>query len=406
MWIILALGTGIIVTLWFFRPQPALRSQSTIGPPAVEVILASPQTYQIRVKSQGTIAPRRQIDLVAEIAGRVVSVSDQFVDGGIFNAGDVLVQLDDRDYKIAVVEAQSLVADAERVLALERGQARQAEREWRDLGSREANDLFLRKPQVKAAEAALAAAQATLQQARLNLNRTQIRVPFDGRILTTEVDLGQFISRGSVVADVYDSQQAEVRLPLTTKQLLQTGLDLGQLVNAREIAVVDRPQITLSAMLGEQKVIWQARIVGMDGSVDTSTRFIHLIAIVDQPFSIEQHQQPLLMGAFVEASIPGRRFSSALRLPSKAIVDNRVFIVEDTRFAQGSSSAESASTDSAYRLRPHTVTVIAQEEEMLWVDASGIEVGQWIVVSDPRVLREGMTVNVVEAEAINSDNRP
>ncbi|MFT7222839.1 MAG: RND family efflux transporter MFP subunit [Cellvibrionaceae bacterium] len=384
--LILAVGIAIIAALWFFRPQPTMRTQPVVKPPAVEVLSASTAAYQVQVKTQGTVVPRRQILLVSEVSGLAESVSKNFIDGGIFSEGDILVKLDGRDYAIAVTNARSTVANAERELALERGLARQAEREWRELGNRQANDLFLRKPQVNAAEATLAAARATLQQAELNLNRTKIRAPFAGRIQATEVDLGQFVPQGTAIADIYDSQWAEIRLPLTMKQLLQTKLSLTRLANG-QFTLDDGSHlaITLSAILGEQSVEWQARLVGMDASIDPRTRFTHLIAVVDRPFSSEQHQQPLIMGLFVEVTIPGRRFPTALRLPNRAILEGRVFVVDETR-----------------RLRSQAVTVIAREDDgTLWVDAPEIEVGELIVVSDPRVLREGMSVTLIDEKLVS-----
>src|SRR5690606_19307376 len=142
-----------------------------------------------------------------------------------FGAGEALLQLDPRDYETALDQAEAALADARNTLAQEQGQARQAKREWRDLGNEQANNLFLRKPQLAAAEARVGAAEAGVRQAQLNLERTAIRLPFAGRIVDINVNLGQYVSANTVVASVYDSAVMEVRLPLSTHEMQLLNLN-------------------------------------------------------------------------------------------------------------------------------------------------------------------------------------
>src|SRR5690606_21005202 len=158
------------------------------------------------------------------VSGQIVSVEPAFADGGFFSRSEALIQIDDRDYQVALLNSKARLAEAERLLAEEEGRSLQAKREWRDLGNQTANDLFLRKPQLAAARAQVASARADVEMAELNLERTRIRVPFDGRVKEIFADLGQFVSVGTRLATVYDSTVVEVRVPLTEKQAVLLDL--------------------------------------------------------------------------------------------------------------------------------------------------------------------------------------
>ncbi|MGH1487129.1 MAG: efflux RND transporter periplasmic adaptor subunit [Cellvibrionaceae bacterium] len=378
--LIIILGIAIVVGIWLFKPEPATRPPSTPTPPVVQVVVAAPQPYKARIFTQGTVAPHREISLVAEVSGKVIQVNEDFVVGGVFARDEVLIELDDRDYRYALINAESQVATAERELALEKGQARQAKREWRDLGSSEANSLSLRKPQVRAAEAALAAARAEKDRAVLNLQRSKIKAPFAGRVQNKEMGLGQFVPSGSVLGTVYDSSIAEVRLPLSNEQLSLAGFTPGQIINKDA-----QPTLSLSASIGGEKKQWQARLARMEASVDSATRFYHVIAEVDEPFNTARHPQPLLIGLFVEAEIEGRDFENAIRLPKKSLVDSQVYVVDQ---------------DDTLALK--TVSIIDRDDDVVWAQSS-INAGERIVISDPRVLREGMKVKV-NSRSITADN--
>ncbi len=369
--VVASVGLVVMAALWWFKPEPEKRPYTKPGPPAVEIVVVSPESYQSTIFTQGTVEPKRKINLVSEVSGRVVEVSDHFVSGGSFNAGDMLIRLDDRDYRYALASAEAQVASAERELALEKGQARQAKRVWRDLGSQEANALFLREPQLKAAQSALKAAQAEQRRAALNVERTVMSIPFAGRVEVTQVDLGQFVPAGSVLGVVFDSQRAEIRLPLSGSQLAKAGFSPGASVEQLQTVLV-----TLSADIGGQRHQWQGRLTRVEPVVDTQTRFFHVIAEVDQPFNTELHEQPLVMGLFVEAHLTGKYYGNVIALPKKALNNTRVFVVDQNQ-----------------RLSLKDVTVIDSHDDTVWVQ-SDLQRGDRVVVSDPRVLQVGQEVKI------------
>jgi len=152
-----ALAVGLLLSFLIFtsKPKPEPRNLPVAQPPLVSALTVAPSQHQLPVMTQGTVAPRREIDVVAQVSGKVISVAEQFADGGFFEQGQTLVQIEDNDYRFALSRAKAKVAEAVQLLATEKGRARQAKREWRELGNREANDLFLRKPQLAAVQASL-----------------------------------------------------------------------------------------------------------------------------------------------------------------------------------------------------------------------------------------------------------
>ncbi|HEY7886435.1 MAG TPA: efflux RND transporter periplasmic adaptor subunit [Cellvibrionaceae bacterium] len=305
-------GVVTVSALVMAKPKPTPRPPA--GEPAnvqVKVIESHPQTQRLAVTAQGTVTPKREISLVAQVSGQIVAVEDNFVDGGFFDQGEVLIQIDDRDYQAAYLTAQSRLAEAEQRLAQEAGQSRQAKREWRDLGDANANDLFMRKPQLTAATAAVASAKADLDIAQLNLERTRITVPFAGRIRENLVDLGQFVTAGTQLATVYDSSVVEVHIPLTEQQAALINLPFAQAV-----AIEDRPKVRVRGVVAGEQHEWQGVLARTAAFVDTDTRMYSAVIEVAEPFV---QAMPLLPGLFVEAVIGGKELDNVVQLPRSAL---------------------------------------------------------------------------------------
>lgn len=369
VWVLL-IGSLLIAAVILARPQPQPKPAKEIPPPKVAVIQAEPQTLAVSVSAQGSVSPRRQIDVISQVAGALVEVSPQFVSGGYFAKGATLAQIDPRDYQIAVARAQAAVADAEKTLATEKGQARQAKLQWRDLGSDEANSLFLRKPMVAAAEAQLASARAGLQQAQLNLERTRIHLPFAGRVSSTWVDLGQFVNVGSKLATVYDAGAALVRLPLTDEQtaLIELPLAFGQ-------AQQTLPQVTLSGTVAGRPYHWQGKLTRTEASLDPQSRMYYAVVEVPEPFDPNKNELPLLMGMYVHAEIAGKPLANVLRLPKSVIFRrDRVFTLNGDN-----------------QVQEKTVRVLRSDDESVWLQGD-IAAGELLVLERQSYLSEGARV--------------
>mgnify|MGYP003706007637 FL=1 len=325
---VLVAGILFIVGVATLKPKP--ERVKRLPPPllVVEVIDAKPQTLRPGIVSQGTVAPRREINLVSQVSGKVMAVAEAYADGSFFRQGDQLIQLESSDYKFAVIRAQAQVAKAEELVAMEQGRSRQAKREWRDLGDNSANALFLREPQLASAKAALESARADLAKAKLDLQRTSITTPFQGRIRQTLVNLGQYITPGTPIAKIYSTDVVEVRLPLSDRQAALIDLP----VNFEDAQTASYPEVVLQRSVGGKTYKWQGKIVRTEASIDIQSRMTYAVAEVQNPFKTDPNSDrpPLSIGLFVEAEIAGREMANAMELPKRIIYrGNEVLVLND-----------------------------------------------------------------------------
>ena len=192
---IVAVAGGVAATMIANRPPVGTVAPET-APPGVRVHEAVLRSEPLRVTSQGTVQPRTESQLVPQVAGRVTWVAPAFAAGGFFESGDVLVRIDRFDYEQMLVSARSQLAQARFRLAQEEAEAEVARREWDALGRGAPRELALRQPQLEEARAAVAAAEAGVERAERDLERTEIMAPYSGRVRTTNVDIGDGSRQG------------------------------------------------------------------------------------------------------------------------------------------------------------------------------------------------------------------
>lgn len=290
-------------------PEPSL--------PVVETVPASPQTYAVTLESQGTVSPRTQSSLISEVSGRVVSIADELRSGGFFEPGQVLLQIDPRDYENAVTIARSELAQARLALREEIARGEQARQDWERLGlDGKPDQLALRQPQLESARATVAAAEARLQQTEIDLQRTRIEAPYAGRVLEKSVDVGQYVTPGTVLSRIYAVDYVEIRLPLSNHQLRY--VDVPE--NYRDTDTKPNPiPVAINAEIGGEVHTWQGSIVRTEGDIDTRTRQWFVVAQVDDPYARRDGRPPLKVGQFVTARIEGRRLTDVYVLPRVAL---------------------------------------------------------------------------------------
>lgn len=371
--IILVVGGALVFGLATLKPSPQPKPSQAPKAPSVSVIRVTPSSQTLTVTSQGTVAPRREIDMVAEVSGRITEVAPQFVNGAFVSSGQSLITIDPRDYRLAVVRANARVADAEQLLATERGRARQAKREWRDLGNKDANALFLRQPQLTSAEAQLESAKADRSKAQLDLERTTLSVPFEGRVRETLVNLGQYVTPGTRLATVYDTSVAEIRLPLSDRQASLVDLPLGFNTQDKSTA----PEVIISGVVGGEVRTWHGRITRTDASIDTRTRLYYAVAEVDDPFRGDRAAglPPLVVGLFIEAEIQGRELHDVVTVPKQALFKrNHIFTL-----------------DKQNRVQEKQITLLHTDATNAWIRGD-IATGEAIVVGKQSYLHEGIVV--------------
>jgi len=371
------LFAGLAIT----QPEPE-RAENVARPSAVFVTEAQPGVVRLSVATQGEVTPLTEIDLTAQVSGRIAFVNPSFVDGGFFEAGEVLVRLEDEDYRLSVTRAEAQVAQARQQLIREEAEGDLAREEWEALGEGEASALTLRQPQMAEARAQLAAAQATLDKARLHLRRTQITAPFDGRVRAKSADLGQFVSAGVRLGRVFSTDRVQVRLPLTHADL--AVLDLPLVFQATQ-ANPGRPA-HLSASVAGRMRSWEGYLVRTDSAIDSRTRTMSAIIEVNDPYGAAALRSgaPLAVGLFVTATIEGRELDRAFELPRSALRGaNEVFVAE---------------RDGTLSIRQ--VSVVDSTAERVVITA-GVDPGDRIVISPLRGAANGMLVR-----ALDGDGRP
>jgi RND family efflux transporter MFP subunit len=240
----------------------------------------------------------------------------------------------------------------------------------------------------RVAEAAVAEAAAARDEARRNLARTRLRAPYAGRVREKWVDVGQFVSPGKPVARLYAVDYAEVRLPIPDAELVHLDLPLDSRV-ARD-ATPELPVLLRAPFAGELRE-WKGRIVRTEGEIDPSSRMIHVVARIDDPYgaAAEDGGSPLPVGLFVDAEILGRSIEDAVRIPRAALRDGgHVF-----------------SIDAEGRLRRRDVEVIRARGEAVLVSAP-LAAGELVCVSDLAGASDGMRVRVRQEQARPGDQGP
>jgi len=314
----------------------------------VDVIVASPSSRNFVVESQGTVRARTETTLVAEVAGKVDSVSANFVAGGFFHKGDVLLQIDPSDYEAALKRAEANLASREAQLAQEQARSDQALKDWQNLNrSGQPSDLVLRKPQLAEAKANIKAATAELQKARRDLQRTRIRVPYDGLVKEKGVDIGQYVAPGTRLGITFAVDTAEVRLPLPADELVYLELPVATPGEDKNF-----PPVTLSSDTGGIYREWRGTIIRTEGVVDEKSRMVYAVAQVPDPYGVfgTSRTEPLPVGTFVKASIDGKPASNLLVLPRSVLRnDNTVLIADgDTKLAVRAVSVVRTTPDYVY----------------------------------------------------------
>jgi len=340
---------------------------------SVRVVEIQPKSVQLKVNSQGSVMPSMESQLIPEVSGKVAWMSPNLVAGGYFNNQDILIRVDDTDYKTKLNRAKATLSRAEaeqqhnefeyrRMLSLEK----------RSLVSRSQLENALRAFRV--ADATLQDAQAAFQQAEQDIARTEITAPFAGLVRSENVDIGQFVSRGSPIATIYAGNQVEVRLPIADRQLAYLNIPVSM---RGEIPVEFQPAVTLTAQYAGQTLEWKGRIVRSEAEIDVSSRMVQLVARVES----KTDSVPLSVGLFVSAEIEGLAAENIVVLPREALRNNNQVLV----------------VDKEDRLRFRKIEPLRLYQNDLLIRA-GLEAGERVCVSPIQTAIEGMVVNPIPNE--------
>lgn len=380
------LGGAIVIAVVMvsLRPDPPVRPPpSTV--PFVNTGVAASSEGAIPVHGAGTVRPRAEIDVAAQVSGKVTWVAPAFQGGGRVSADDVLFRIEDADYQNRVQQAKANVAAQAVALLQAEEEARIAREEYQRMQRRDggtggqASPLTLKEPQLRAAQAALARDEAALADAELALSRTEVKAPFSGAVRHETVDPGQYVGPGQSVGRLYAADAFEVVVPLSDADAALIP-DLWRLVAGDGYR---RVQATVYADYGDGRYMWRGYVDRAEAALDEQTRTIDVVVRVPNPFrsgmSADGEEDgpagpPLLVGQFVDVQIDGVAPARYFAVPRAALrTDNEIWAVRG----------------SAVTIVP--VQVLQRIDDVVYV-TGGLEDGQMVVVGGIQIATEGMEV--------------
>jgi len=370
-------GIAIYGLLQVSKPQPAPSVQPP-RPISVEVVPAVRTTTRPTVVAFGEVRPGVRTQLVAQVGGKITAVAPAFIEGGQFEPGDILLTIEDTDYRAAVDERQARVAAAQVDLEQALADADVARKQL--AGQKSPSPLALKKPQVARAESALKAAETALALAVTNLERTRISLPFAGRVESQAADLGQYVNAGKVLGSVFGTDIAEVRLALTTSQLSALGIPIG--FDGGETGGLPT---TLSASLGGDVHRWQGSLTRLDAAIDPTTRTVYGTVQVEDPYGMAQSSSgmPMAVGLYVDAEIEGRLVADGIQIAAEGLRAGDMIFVLD-----GEGLLDVRQVEVIHRSR-HSALL-----------ASGVEAGEQVIVSAIRNPVRGMRLEAMDTETV------
>jgi RND family efflux transporter MFP subunit len=375
--VILAVGVAAMVGFSSMKKPPEEKEKVDNTPiVAVENISVAPMTLE--VNSYGMVKPKYETQLVAQVNGEIVELNAVFVRGGFVKKDQLLARIDPSDYHASLIDAQASMATARAALEKEVAQGKVAEREWKQIENSSPTELSLRKPQLAQELARVKAAQASILRAERNLERTEIRAPYDAMIESRNVGLGSFVGVGSKIGHVLGTAIAEIRLPVADNQL-------AFLVKTESTKAGVNAQVNLIGTYAGQDTLWQAKIARSEGVVDSKSRMSYLVAEINDPYllknSSDSRDAPLRFGSYVNAKIMGYDISQATLVPRFLVVNGKVAIL-----------------DSESKLNYVTIDIVRQQGSHVVV-ASGLADGDQLIVSALDYPVDGMKLALVSDES-------
>jgi RND family efflux transporter MFP subunit len=371
------LAGAVFVAMWLLQTAPKSKRRK---PPRmatlVNVIEARFVKERVVIASMGTVFAARQVDIYPRVRGEVVYIGRDLLPGGLFRRGRVLLRIDQADYRLAVRQSESNVAQNKANLTLEMGRQSVAKREYAMLGEdmkRVNADLALRKPQLASARATFEAAEAALARAKLDLQRTTIHAPFNAIVQTRSVNIGSRVSESSVLARLVDTDVYWIEISVPVDRLKWIQIPQGNVRDGSAVKIYD-------ANAWGQGVYREGKVIKLDPSLEPQGRMARLLVEVRDPLILraENANKPrLLLGSYVRAEIEGRELPSVFPLPREYLRE------EDQVWLMSSSN----------QLEIRRVQIAYRGENSILV-SGGIRPGEKIVTTLLAMPVEGMPLRI------------
>ncbi|MBW2467224.1 MAG: efflux RND transporter periplasmic adaptor subunit [Deltaproteobacteria bacterium] len=383
--VLIAAGIGGARFLIATKPKASKRPPARMVP-LVQAVNLQQENYTLEIPVMGTVMPAREISLEAQVSGEVVYLHPEFTEGGLLRKGEKILQIDRKDYELAVEQKKRALAEAEYSFKLEQGHQEVARREWELLyGEKQADsaagELALRKPHLEKVKVEIAAATAELEQARINLDRTTLHAPFNVLVLDSHVELGSKVAAQERLADLVGTDAYWIKVSLPVEKLRWIRVPNVQEEAGSRAEIIYR----------EEHSVW-GRVIRLLPDLSNEGRMAQLLIEVKDPHGLYAgpDKQPLmLIGEYVRAIIQGEELENVYRIPRLALRnDSEIWLVAN---------------DNKLAIRP--VRTIWRDEESVVVQ-DGISPGERLVVSELGAPVAGMVVRIEQSAKKEQPNKP
>jgi RND family efflux transporter MFP subunit len=382
--VLIAAGIGGARFLIATKPTVNKRVPAKMEP-LVRTISLQPEKYTLNVSAMGTVIPAREISLESQVAGEVVYLHPEFTEGGMLPKGSKILEINRKDYELAVLQKKRALSDAEYAMKLELGHQDVARKEWdllygdQKTGEVE-SELALRKPHLEKVQMDITAAKAELEQANINLKRTTLTAPFNVLVLSRHVNLGSQVTSQERLADLVGTDSYWVQVSLPVEKLRWVRVPNGQGDSGSRARIIYRGDYVL-----------EGRVVRLLPDLSKEGRMARLLLEVDDPLGMqaEDKKRPmLLIGEYVRVQIEGEELDNVYRIPRPALRnDNEVWLVDDKS-----------------KLVIQSVKTIWREEDSVVVQ-DGFKPGQHLLVSDLAAPVAGMPVRIESEDKKQQNSR-
>lgn len=351
--------------------ESAEREVPELPPPLVEHVEVKADAVRPKLWGNGVVEPAHEATLSPELSGRITYLSPALVVGGRVRAGDVLLRIDRRNYELAVKQQRAAVHQRQAELELEQAYGKIAKKEWDSMmgeAGQADGRLASREPQREVAEVLVEAAHSTLERARLDLERTVIRAPFNATVRSETVEEGEIATPGQVVATLVGTDALWVRVSIPVEDLGLIGVPGQAAGEGSKARVVQR--------LGDRGTVERpGRVIRLVGELDPESRTAQVLVEVERPFDPPAGELPLLPGAFVEVELEGQESLPVVTVPRLAMVEgHHTWVV-----------------DGEQRLRKRELRIAWGDDAQVYATA-GLSPGERVVVTPPPTALEGMEV--------------
>ena len=331
--------------------------------PTVTVLSLTPETIAVTLSSYGEVSPLESTNLAAQVAGEVESWNPNFLAGGIVRRGDVLFTIEKDAYEAALLLAEANLSSAKAQLIQEEAQAEVARLEAKTMPDARVTDLYLRKPQVMSAQAAVKSAEAQLKIAARDLDNCEVRAPYDALIVSRDISKGDYVTQGMKTAVINNVEFAEVTFPVAGFDRQFVGADI---IGSSATLELDAPL----------KTHITATIHRDTGIIDSTTRMTHFVARIDDPYALNGDKTVVKFGSYSTVVFKGKALENVYRIPQTLITSRKIWTLDEDN------------------------NLVAQPVEVIREDGTDFLIrgnfnAKSVVMSLPEYPQEGMPVKVI-----------